>query len=134
MTLPDPIADIRTHLLADSAVAALVGTRVFGGELPQALATDTPPASVVVKPSGGVGRLKRMKTRMIRVDTICYAATLHDSWALHLAVREALETMSRPTGSVKTIEMASEAANARDSAKQWPTCYASYSALTTTTV
>lgn len=134
MTLPDPIKDIRDLLLATSAVTTIASQRVFGGELPEAEATSMPRAAVVVKPSGGMGRLKLMKTRMIRVDTICYAATLHDSWALHLAVREALETLARPKGSVKSIEMASEAVNARDSVKQWPTCYASYSALTTTTV
>jgi hypothetical protein len=75
-----------------------------------------------------------MKTRTVRIDTICYGATLYDSGELHRAVRGALETLSRTFGSVKSIEMASEAANARDSVKQWPTCYASYLALTTTRV
>ena len=134
MTLPDPIADLRTLLLADPGVAALAGESVYGGELPEAQATVAPAVAVVIRPAGGIGRLKLMKTRMIRVDTICYAATLKDSWTLHLAVREALETLGRPTGCVKSVEMAAEAANARDSAKQWPTCYASYSVLTTTTV
>lgn len=134
MTLPDPIADIRTLLLADAAVAAIAGTRVFGGEIPENEAAAMPEATVVVKAAGGPGRPKFMKIRRIRVDTICYAATLHDSKQLHDAVREALETLDRPSGSVKSIEIASEALNARDQVKQWPTCYASYSALTTTSV
>ena len=134
MTLPDPIADLRSLLLADSGVAAIAGTSVYGGELPQAQATTAPDPTVVIKPAGGIGRLKTMKTRTIRIDTVCYGQTLKDSWTLHLAVREALETLGRPTGCVKSVEMASEAANARDSVKQWPTCYASYSVLTTTTV
>lgn len=133
MTLPDPIGDIRNLLLADAGVTAITSL-VYGGELPEEEAANMPQAAVVIAPSGGLGRLKTMLTRTIRVDTTCYGATLHDSWNLHLAVREALETMSRPTGSVKTIEMASEAANARDSVKQWPTCYASYTVLTTTAV
>ena len=134
MTLPDPIADLRAFLLADSGVAAIAGTGVYGGELPEAQATTAPAPAVVIKPAGGIGRLKTMKTRAIRIDTVCYGLTLKDSWKLHLAVREALETLARPTGCVKSVEMASEAANARDSVKQWPTCYASYSVLTTTTV
>jgi len=134
VTLPDPIADLRTLLLADSGVAAIAGTSVYGGELPEPQAATAPAAAVVLRPSGGIGRLKTMKTRTIRIDTVCYGQTLKDSWTLHLAVREALETLARPTGCVKSVEMASEAANARDSVKQWPTCYASYSVLTTTTV
>lgn len=131
MTIADPIADIRTLLLADTAVAALVDTRVFGGELPQAEAAQMPRAAVVVSPAGGPGRPKFMKIRHTRVDTICYGATLHDSWKLHLAVREALETLDHRSSSVMAIEAASDAANARDSVKQWPTCYASYRVLST---
>jgi hypothetical protein len=134
MTIADPISDIRTLLLADTAVAGLVDTRVFGGELPEAESAQMPRAAVVVSPAGGPGRPKFMKIRHTRVDTICYGATLHDSWQLHLAVREALETLARPSGSVKAIEMSAEAANARDPVKQWPTCYASYRVLSTISV
>jgi hypothetical protein len=134
MTIADPIADIRTLLLADTAVAALVDTRVFGGELPEAESAQMPRAAVVVSPAGGPGRPKFMKIRHTRVDTICYGATLHDSWALHLAVREALETLARSSGSLKAIEMSADAANARDPVKQWPTCYASYRVLSTISV
>lgn len=133
MTLPDPIGDIRDLLLNDAGVSAIT-TMIYGGEIPEDQASTMPTSAVVVCPAGGLGRLKTMLTRTIRVDTTCYGATLHDSWNLHLAVREALENLDHPTGCVKSIEMASEAANARDTVKQWPICYASYTVLTTVTV
>lgn len=134
MTIPDPLADIRALLLGDTAVEALVGTRVFVAEIPEAQSAGMPQKTVVISPAGGPGRPKGLKIRHLRIDTICYGATLRESKDVHDAVREALETLSIPTGSVKTIEMAADAQNARDLVKQWPTCYASYLALTATAV
>lgn len=134
MTIPDPLADIRAFLLADAGVEALAGTRVFIAEIPEAQAAGMPEATVVIAVAGGPGRPKTTKIRRLRIDTICYGETLHESKNVHDAVREALETLSHPIGSVKAVESASEAINARDSVKQWPTCYASYSAFTVTTV
>lgn len=134
MTIPDPIGDLAALLAADTGVTALAGTRVFSGGIPQAKQAGMPQATVVIKPAGGPGRPKLMLIRRITLDTICYAASLHEAWQLHLAVRESLETLGRPTGSVKTVEMASEAALAIDSSTQWPTCYASYRVLSTTQI
>lgn len=131
MTIPDPIADIASLLTADAGVAAIAGARVFSGGLPQSEQAAMPEATVVVKPAGGPGRPKLMLIRRLIVDTVIYGDSLKTAWDLHLAVREALETLGRPSGSVKTIEMASEAALAVDATTQWPTCYASYHALTT---
>jgi hypothetical protein len=132
MTIPDPLADIRAFLLTVSTVTDLVGDRVFVAEIPEGKAAGMPTGTVVISPVGGLGRPKRLKIRHLRIDTICHGATLHESKSVHDAVREALETLTTPTGSVKTVEIASEAQNARDPDKQWPTCYASYLALTTT--
>lgn len=133
MTLPDPIGDLRTLLLNDGGVTAITEL-IYGDELPEDQASIMPTNAVVLTRAGGLGRLKQMLTRTIRVDTTCYGATLYDSGALHDAVREALENLTRPTGCVKSVEMASEAVNGRDTVKQWPICYASYTVLTTVTV
>lgn len=129
--IPDPIKDIRDVLLADAGVSGLVGERVFHSELPANDSATMPVQSVVLAQAGGPGRLKRMVTRTIRLDTICYGATLYESQRLHDTVREALETLARTAGSVKTIEMVSEGQNGRDPLKQWPVCFASYRVLTT---
>lgn len=134
MTIPDPIADIRTLLLADTGVSDLVSTRVFHSELPEAESANMPRQAVVLAQAGGPGRLKTMRTRTIRLDTICYGATLYESQRLHDTVREALETLATTSGSVKTVEMVSEGQNGRDPLKQWPVCFASYRVLTTISV
>ena len=133
MTIPDPIADIREVLLADAAVEALVGTRVFHSELPESESASMPRQAVVVAQAGGSGRPKTLKTRAIRLDTICYGATLYEAQRLHDTVREAVETLARTSGSVKAIETVSDGQNGRDPLKQWPVCFASYRVLTTTT-
>lgn len=129
MTVPDTLDDIRTLLLADAAVAAATSSRVFSGELPEEESRLMPRAAVVVSPAGGPGRQGTTKYRRTRVDTTCYGATLHESWQVHLAVREALETLSRRDNSLISLEMTSDGALARDPLKQWPTCYASYRLL-----
>jgi hypothetical protein len=134
MTIPDPIGDLAVLLKGNSGVAAIASARVFSGGLPQAQQTNMPQATVILKPAGGPGRPKRLKIRRTFVDTICYGTSLHQAWQLHLAVREALETLAPSRGSVKAVEMASEAVNAIDASTQWPTCYASYRVLATTTV
>lgn len=126
--IPDPIAELTDMLLDDTDVAALVGTHVHGGELPPSLNRTTAPTAVVLSPAGGPGRMKSLKIRWTRVDTICYAPTLADAWAIHIAVREALETMAR-TETLLSVETSSDGALARDATTQWPTCYASYGVL-----
>ena len=89
-----------------------------------------PRQAVVVAQAGGPGRPKTLKTRTIRLDTICYGATLYEAQRLHDTVREALETLARTSGSVKTVESVTEGQNGRDPVKQWPVCFASYRVLT----
>lgn len=136
MTIPDPIADIRALLLADPTVDGLVSGRVYHSELPASESADPafPRQTVVVAQAGGPGRPKTLKTRTIRLDTICYGATLYESYQLHQAVREVVETLARRSDSVISVETISDGQNARDPLKQWPVCFASYRALTTTTV
>lgn len=134
MTIPDPIGDIVQLLKADTAVTAIAGSRVFAGGIPQSQQSGMAEATVVVKPAGGPGRPKFMLIRRGRIDTVCYGATLHESWQLHLAVREALETLDRPSRSVIEAEILSDGSNAVDPVEQWPTCYASYSVLSPVTV
>lgn len=128
MTIPDPIGDIITLLLADNAVTTLVDTNVFGGGLSDAARAGMPQPAVVVKPAGGAGRRGFELYRTTRVDTVCYGTTLKQSWDIHLAVREVLEELDRP-GSIFWARIASDGANAIDPVEQWPTCFASYTVM-----
>lgn len=138
--LPDPIADIRALLAADTDIQTLVGQtaasdyRVFHSELPDTESGSMPRQAVVLAQAGGPGRAKRTNLRRIRLDTICYGATLYESQRLHDVVREVLEGLARTSSSVKTIEMSSEGQNGRDPLKQWPVCFATYTVLATTSV
>lgn len=134
MTIPDPIADIRALLVADPTVSALVSDRAYLHELPESESPNMPQQAVVLTQAGGPGRPKTLKTRTIRLDTICYGATLHESYQLHQAVREVVEALARRSNSVISVETVSDGQNARDPLKQWPVCFASYRVLTTTTV
>lgn len=134
MTIPDPIADLRQVLLNDAAVAALVDDRVYHSELPEAQSSSMPEQAVVLALAGGPGRLKTTQLRHLRLDTLCYGATLYESQQLHAAVREALETLDRRSDSAISVEMASDGQNGRDPLKQWPVCLASYRLLSTTSV
>lgn len=131
---PDPIADIRALLLADTDVEALVGERVYHSELPATESQSMPVKTVVLAQVGGPGRAKTTNLRRIHLDTICYGETLYESQQLHDAVREVLEDLARTSNSIKTIEIVSEGQNGRDPLKQWPVCFATYTVLTTITV
>lgn len=130
MTIPDPIALIVDLLAHDVGVIDLAGTRVHGGALSAATRAAMPQTAVVVSPAGGPGRPGFMGIRRNRIDTVCYGETLHQAWLLHLAVREALETL-RVDGAVRSLEISSDGANALDPVELWPTCYASYTVLST---
>lgn len=131
---PDPIADIRALLLADTDVQTQVGDRVYHSELPPTESAGMPQKTVVLSQVGGPGRAKRTNLRRIHLDTICYGETLYEAQQLHDAVREALEGLARTSSSVKTIETISDGQNGRDPVKQWPVCFATYTVLTTITV
>lgn len=124
MTPPDPITDIVALLEADTSVTDLTSL-IFGGGLPEG--TEMPQAAVIVKPAGGQGRRGYELHRNTRVDTICYGRTLKESWDLHRAVRDVLESLRHPTStSILWASIASDGANAIDQTTQWPTCFASY--------
>lgn len=125
----DPIDALVTFLKADAGVSALVSTRVFGGELPRSEVDDMPRAAVVLKPAGGPGGRAYMKFAQPRIDVDCYAATIPDAWAVHLAVRTALKHMRRNvTGSVllHSADVSSDGVTARDPDTDWPVAVSSY--------
>lgn len=132
MSIPDPIEEIRALLLADANVASIAGTHVYGDEIPEAVRVTMPVPVVVLLDAGGPGRSAFNLYRRTRIDTLCYGETLSQSAQLHRYVREVLETMNRPSGTLFTAEVSSDGTNRRDPVTQWPLDIASYLVMSAT--
>lgn len=128
----DPIAAIRTVLLADPAVTALVDTRVHGGEVPAAEVKNMARACVVLNPSGGPGGEGYNEFGKQRIDTLCYGATLMEAWQVHLAVYTVLKQLRRQKAAnvlLHSADPASKGASGRDPVTQWPVTLSSWLVL-----
>lgn len=134
MTDVDPIGAVRTLLLADAAVIALVGGRVFGGELPPDESKHvTERCSIVLTPAGG-GLLGRAYQDYgdTRVDVTCYGPDLNETWNVYLAAKTVLRQLQRKKVGNVLLHSATESSRgslACDPVKQWPTCYSSWQVL-----
>lgn len=133
MSAADPIAAVREILLADEATAALVATRVYGGELP----SDTNPLTlggcIVLNPSGGPASPGSLGNYGItRLDALCYGQTPNQAWSVYLAVYAALKHAKAQVADnvlVKSIEVLAKGALGTDPITLFPCCAASFSVL-----
>ena len=76
----DPIGALVAFLLADSDVAAIAGTRGYGGELPPAEAKRMPRAAFVFRASGGTSLTSGsfVEADAQRLDLYAYGPTPRD--------------------------------------------------------
>jgi len=96
----DIVSATRTHLLADTATAAIVGTRVYFGALPQ---SATLPAIVVELSQGEVADRHLTATGSLyrsAVNIYAYGATHATAAALGDAIHAAVEFAAGTWGSV----------------------------------
>ena len=126
MAIPNPIVALVTFFKADSALSALVGTRVFGAELPNTETESMPRAVVVISPAGsppGPGANSNLSFMSLRLDMKCYGTTPLTAWSVYLAVRDALKGLE---GSVKDTVLLYDASieggpiQLRDADLEWP--------------
>jgi hypothetical protein len=130
----DPIAAVRTVLLADDDTAALVSTRIYGGEVPEPALKAMPQATIVLNPVGGIpnpgGGFQNYGNT--RIDVCCYGATLNEAWKVYLAAYTALKQM-RPQHAddvlLHSADVVSKGTLARDPVTQWPTVLSTFSVL-----
>ena len=125
----DPIAAVRAVLRADAAVAALVGDRVYGGELPRAAVDAMPRTAVVVSGAGGPGGGGYIDFAKVRLDVDCYGATPKEAWQLHLAVRTALKHLRRTVVKgvlLHSADVSADGSSGRDPDTDWPVTVSSY--------
>lgn len=133
----DPVTAIVELLKADAGVAALCGTRVFGGELPPDEAASMPRNAIVVQPSGGppFHPRGRVKADAQRLDVVAYGATALEAASLRTAAGRALVvTVRRVIGDVLIhwVQSAGGYLGGRDRDGQWPFAFQSFQALFST--
>lgn len=130
----DPIAAIVALLAADADVAALVGARVFGGELPAAEAEHMPRPAIVVSPTPG-GPFAAGSTAEIdlqAVDLLAYGETPYEAGRVMRAAAAALDGAARVVSEGALIHWARPAggpAAQREPEVAWPVSVRPYEIL-----
>lgn len=114
-------------------MAALVSTRVYGGELPKGDVALMPRATVVVKRAGGgvIGTAYQDYSD-VRVDVIGYGANLLQADQVFLTVHDALKHMRSAVYASTLLHWARLSAGAftgRDPDTDWATCLSSWQVL-----
>lgn len=131
--IADTIKGLRLYLLADATVAGLVGTRVFGGELPDSEADDMPRACVVLNYAGGFAdRWAYVELGEPRVDVRCYGTTPYVADQLYRAVHGALKHLTRTVlggTMLHSASLESSVQGLRDPDTEWPFAFSSWVVL-----
>lgn len=134
MAVADLIGAIVAFLKADAALAALVGTRVFGGELPEGETANMPRRAIVVRKSGGVSRTgdSYLEHDTKRVDVFAYGATPYEASQVLETAALALRRLRRSVHAgvlLHTAEQASGALPGREPTTEWPREFQSFQVL-----
>ena len=122
-------------LKADSAVAALVGTRVFGDELPRSETDNQARKAVVISPGGGSPPSYTTATLPLegaRIDVFCYGESPYQAEVARRTVYGALKGVQRVTQGnvlVHWVRPAGGAASGRDPNTDWPVKWNSWQYL-----
>lgn len=132
--MADVVTAIVDLLKADAGVAALCGTRVFGGELPPDEASSMPRCAIVVQPSGGVPfqPAARLNAEAQRLDVVAYGATPYEAATLRGRCARLLVALVRRVSAgvvVHWVQPAGGYLASRDRDGQWPYAFQSFQAL-----
>lgn len=131
-----------SYLLAQSEVAALVGTRVFGMELPDVEATSMPRKCVLINSAGaavfGMAARSEIPLDSRTKDVRCYGETPYEASRVYNAVNLALKRLRRrlvtPPGGLGAVLLYSATkiggpAALREPETEWPVLFSSYNVL-----
>ena len=125
-----------THLKTDGDLSGLVGTSIFGYELPRDETDSMARKALVVSPSGGGSPLFAQGTMPLEVQTFdffCYGETLYQAEAVRRAAHGALRSIQKVIISSVLIHWARPAggvAHGIDPVTQWPLVWASWQVMT----
>lgn len=132
--MPEPadlLGGMVALLLDDAAIAAIVDTRVFAGELPADQAELMPRAAIELHQSGGTsltgGSNAEHDTQ--RIDLFAYAATPREADQLRAAAALAFRRVQpgvRGNCYIHSIVPAGGASSTRDPDAAWPRAFQSF--------
>lgn len=133
MVVANPITSIKTYLLTISAITALVGTRIYGEEIPFDATDEVDLPPTIVLDNAGKRDLwgaSNMDVSGFRVTTRCYAPTLLQASDLDLLVYAAMKSINRwavaGVGGLHYATQESGPRMLRDPDTKWPYSVSSY--------
>ena len=127
MAEADPMAAVRSILLADSGVTGQVSTRVYGDELPGSQNQQMPRKCVVLSYSGGgslgPGARSYVPWGVTRMDVRSYGATPYEASQVRNAVHMVLKFLRRTVAAstvVHGVTVSGGPLTLRDPDTGWP--------------
>lgn len=121
-------------LRADAFVAAMAGSRVFGGELPEAETAAMPRHAIVVRASGGVSLTGEsfLEHDTQRVDVFAFGPTPREATRLMRAAFYALRGLRRSVHAGVLLHWANPASGSiagREPVTEWPRQFQSFQVM-----
>lgn len=127
------IGALQAILAADVEVAAIVGTRVFGLELPKGESASMPRQAVVLKMSGGDPDGSLNPVTDVTVDVFNYGGNMTEAETLYLTTHATLKAMGRQHASNTMVYPALRVGGPfylKDPDGDWPVVVESWSVRT----
>ncbi|WEK00596.1 MAG: DUF3168 domain-containing protein [Candidatus Sphingomonas phytovorans] len=132
--MADLVGAVAALLAADAGIAAIVGARVFGGELPPGETQHMPRRVIVLKPSGGFSMTgaSYVEADTQRLDLFAYGATVREASDLCGAAAAVLRRIDRVVSAGVLIHWAQSAGGfltGREPVTDWPRAWQSFQFL-----
>lgn len=132
--MADLVAALVALLKADTATAARVDGRVFGGELPHGETASMPRDCIVIVPSGGASLTGAsfVEHDTARIDLFAFGRTPAEAESLRDTAALALRRARRGVWAgvlIHWVQPAGGSSSARDPDAAWPRAFQSFQAL-----
>lgn len=127
--IQDHVTAVAEYLKADLNIVALVGTRVFGIELPESETDFMPRKTIVIKQSGGADSGGWLEHSTPRMDIFCYGETPYQARTVRREVYNVLKQLIRTvidSTLINSISPSGLPLDLRDPDTQWPVVFESY--------
>ena len=131
----DLLGALRTYLLTDSALTALVGTRIYPTRLKRDESDDQPRKAVALRPGGGAPPTfarAGSPLEVQRIDCLCYGETEYEADRVRRALRGALRDLGRSAHNNTQLHWALPAggkATGVDPDTEWPVTWESWQVM-----
>lgn len=128
--IPDAISALIAHLKADANVAARVGVKVYGNELPRSENVNMPQSCIVLRYAGARQQTGRLPIGDYRIDIRSYGATPFESArvyrAVHTAMKQSLLRKAYGTQLLHSASQESGPLSLREPDVEWPFLFSAW--------